>query len=378
MKLLILAGEFPPFRGGIATYAREMAEAAVSLGYEVTVAAPSYGVDQDAHDSTYPFRVLRFDGGESTARGILDKLRWTRRLAAAERFDVVHAADWPFFIPVALSPFRRRSRCLITFHGTEINQMRRKSRAILLDAIGFWKGWALAIANSRFTGEHLLHAFPQQRADRLRAIALGVRPSAMLGTVDRVAARAALGLGEGCFVLMSLGRIVHRKGHHVTVAALALLPAAMREAMIWYVVGPDIDAAYAASVKAAAAASGVRTVFAGGVSDDALESVFMASDVFCVPSVWGKGGEFEGFGLVYVEAGLRGLPSVATTVGGIPDAVIDGETGLLVPPEDPVALAAALVRLWESPALCRQLAAGAIGHARASNWTGIAERTYAA
>jgi glycosyltransferase involved in cell wall biosynthesis len=377
MKLLILAGEFPPFRGGIATYVREMAEAAVGLGYEVTVAAPSYFESRHEADAGYPFRVLRFAGGQNTARGILDKALWTRRLAAAEDFDVVHAADWPFFLPLAVSPFRRRSRCLVTFHGTEINQMRRRSRRVALGLARFWSGWALSVANSRYTAEHLRRTFPRQRADRLRAIPLGVRPPAGLVPLERSAARARLGLADGDFVVLSLGRVVPRKGHHVTVAALARLPAAMRAKTIWYVVGPQIDAAYSAGIEAAAAESGVRAIFAGALPDESLETVFAAADVLCGPSVWGANGEFEGFGLVYLEAALRGLPSIATTVGGIPDAIHDGETGILAPPEDPDAVGQALIGLWQDPARRSRMGEAAKAHARAATWSRVAALTYA-
>lgn len=377
MRLLILAGEFPPFRGGIATYARELADAATGIGYDVTVAAPDYGADQSRNDASYAFRVLRFSGGESTMRGIVDKLRWTRRLARQEQFDVVHAADWTFFLPVALSAFRRNARCLITFHGTEINQMGRKSRRIALKLAQFWNGWALSVANSRFTGAHLLRTFPEHRPDRIRAIPLGVRPPADRSPKSHDQARAELGIANTDFVVLSLGRVVPRKGHHVTVASFALLPEAMRDRLAWYVVGPEVDRDYMARIKAATAASGVRANFTGALSADALEVVFSAADLFCVPSTWGANGEFEGFGLVYVEAGLRGLASVATTVGGIPDAVIDGETGILVSPDDPVALAAALVQLWEDPVLRTTLATAARRHASENSWAKVAALTYA-
>lgn len=378
MKLLILAGEFPPFRGGIATYAREIAEAAADLGHDVTVAAPSYFKDNEEADRTYPFRILRFRGGENTASGIVDKAMWTIKLAASEHFDVVHAADWPFFLPVAVSGFRRRARCLITFHGTEINQMHRRSRRIALALVRFWSGWALSIANSRYTADRLRRVFPEQRADRLRAVPLGVRPPRRLAMIKRSVARADIGLVDGDFVLLSLGRVVPRKGHHVTVAAIGNLPEAMRRQIVWYVVGPEIDQDYAARIKSEAAARGVRAIFAGGLPEDALERAFAAADLLCVPSVWGINGEFEGFGLVYIEAGLRGLPSVATTVGGIPDAVIDGETGILVAPDDPVALAHALARLWEDSALRAKMGAAAMDHACAATWTRVAASTYAA
>ncbi len=69
-----------------------------------------------------------------------------------------------------------------------------------------------------------------------------------------------------------------------------------------------------------------------------------------MPSRWA-----EPFGLVALEAQLAGRPVVASRVGGVPEFVIDGETGLLVPPDDPVALAAALRRLVADPLLARQL-----------------------
>ena len=83
----------------------------------------------------------------------------------------------------------------------------------------------------------------------------------------------------------------------------------------------------------------------------------------------------EAFGLPLAEAMASGLPTVATRVGGMPELVVDGETGLLVPPDDAGALADALVRLLEDPALASRLGAG--GRARAVerfSWDAVAER----
>jgi glycosyltransferase involved in cell wall biosynthesis len=67
----------------------------------------------------------------------------------------------------------------------------------------------------------------------------------------------------------------------------------------------------------------------------------------------------EGFGRVLVEAGCRGRSAVASRVGGVPDLVADGETGLLVPPGDPAALAGALVRVLSDGSLAERLGAAA-------------------
>jgi phosphatidylinositol alpha-1,6-mannosyltransferase len=108
-----------------------------------------------------------------------------------------------------------------------------------------------------------------------------------------------------------------------------------------------------------------------------VERVFAAADFFCLPAVWGRNGEFEGFGLVYVEAGLRGLPAIGTQLGGIPDAVVDGETGLLVPTDDPQALATAIARFVEQPDLRRRMGAAARRYAEGMTWARVAELTYA-
>jgi glycosyltransferase involved in cell wall biosynthesis len=84
--------------------------------------------------------------------------------------------------------------------------------------------------------------------------------------------------------------------------------------------------------------------------------------------------EFEGTPLITLEAAAYGVPFVATRVGGLPQAVRDGETGLLVPPRDPEALAAALAALLRDPARRARMAARAREHARSYALEPVAER----
>ena len=87
-----------------------------------------------------------------------------------------------------------------------------------------------------------------------------------------------------------------------------------------------------------------------------MAPIYAALDIFLMPSLW------EGFGLVLLEAMAQGVPVVGSAVSAIPEVVADGETGLLVPPRDPVALAEALAALLADPA--RRAAMGAAGRAR--------------
>lgn len=150
-------------------------------------------------------------------------------------------------------------------------------------------------------------------------------------------------------IVGSLGRLERQKGFDVLVRALAEL-----EGVTAVVVG---DGAEREALLRLARELGVgERLLMPGRSEEARRWL-TAFDVFTVPS------RAEGLPLVIVEAMLAGLPVVASDVGSIPEAVVDGETGLLVPPEDPAALAAALRRLLESPDAARAM--GERGRARA-------------
>ena len=101
----------------------------------------------------------------------------------------------------------------------------------------------------------------------------------------------------------------------------------------------------------------------------------LASDFFCLTGLPDTTGRVEGFGLVYLEAGAAGLPSIATEVGGVPDAVLADETGILVPPSVE-SISQAIAELAADRGLRAILAAGASAHARALSWERCAATTY--
>ncbi len=116
--------------------------------------------------------------------------------------------------------------------------------------------------------------------------------------------------------------------------------------------------------------------FPGEVADDELPGLYAVADVFAMPcrSRW-AGLEVEGFGIVFMEAAAAGKPSVAGRSGGAAEAVIDGETGLVVDGSDDGAVADALVSLLRDPALAGAM--GRRGRERAVaefDWRAIADR----
>src|SRR5213079_660414 len=111
----------------------------------------------------------------------------------------------------------------------------------------------------------------------------------------------------------------------------------------------------------------------GFLPNDELQRLYARAAVVACPS------RREGFGVACLEAMAHARPVVATAVGGLRDLVVDGETGLVVPPRDPAALRAVLERLLGDRELRRSLGAAARERARESfSWAGVTDATLAA
>jgi glycosyltransferase involved in cell wall biosynthesis len=178
----------------------------------------------------------------------------------------------------------------------------------------------------------------------------------------RVEARARLGLPADAYVVAGVGRFVPIKGFDLLVAALIDVVARVPGAHV-LLIG---DGGERGALEAQAQALGVadRLHITGTVTD--VIGLLAAADVLAAPS------RNEGMGRVLVEAMALGLPVVGARVGGIPDVIVDGECGLLVPPDDPAALAGALVELGRDAAWRAKLGAGARPRAEAFSTTAAA------
>lgn len=180
------------------------------------------------------------------------------------------------------------------------------------------------------------------------------------------------------FRLLSLGRLVPRKGVDLVIRALALLRARGVDDAELEVVGSSGSAAAVdpeiVRLSALAADIGVadRVHFRGQMPRECIPALFRSADaVVCTP--W-----YEPFGIVPLESMACGTPVIAAAVGGLGDTVVHGITGLHVPPQDPEALASALERLLLHPDFGRAL--GAAGRVRVESryaWERVAEQTEA-
>lgn len=373
MKILLLTSEFAPRQGGIGTYAREIAGAATALGARVTVVAPDYAQDNAASDGSLPFKVRRFSGGLHSSRELPAKILLARREIAMDTFDVVHGADWPFFIPVALARGRTRARLLMTVHGTEINETQTPFKRAAIRAARVFGPRTEVIANSDYTKNLFLEKFTADAS--VTAILLGVSRFWFGEAGRRATTRVNHGIADDRIVMVTVARITRRKGHHLALDALAKLPEALRRRMTWLVIGPPGEKDYVDELKDMIGKSDCDVRLLGPLTDVQIRDIYAAADLFCLTAVPESSGRVEGFGLVYLEAAACGLPSVATAMGGVPEAVLDGRTGLTVLPSVE-AVTKAIMQLAQDAASRAAYGARALAHARNLSWERCAAETY--
>jgi glycosyltransferase involved in cell wall biosynthesis len=169
--------------------------------------------------------------------------------------------------------------------------------------------------------------------------------------------------GDGEVRILGVGRLVRKKGFDVLVDALAAL---RRRGIGWraVIVGEDGDAGDDIRRRIAAHALGDRITLRGPLPQMALYDEYRRADVLCLPCRIDEDGDRDGIPNVLVEAMACGVPAITTAVSGIPEVVRDGETGLIVPVDDPVATARAIERLAADRALAARIAEKAAAQVR--------------
>jgi phosphatidyl-myo-inositol dimannoside synthase len=354
-RLLVITPDFPPARGGIQVLAHRLA--AGLKGFETRVLA----LDSPG--------AARFDAASGLA---VRRVRSGRRLGAGRNvvlnaFALVEALRFrphvTLSVHIVASPAAAAvshalgARTVQYFHAKEIAAKPRLAAFAAAEA-------HTVIAVSPYTARLVEGVGPARLAPaRLRLIPPGVDLPSDPGplTADRP-------------TFVTVARLEDRyKGHDVLIRALSLVRAKVPD-VEWIVIG---DGPLRRDLEALARSRGVADSvrFLGAVADEERNSWLRRADLFAMPSRLPAGGlAGEGFGIVYLEAGAYGKPVVAGNVAGAVDAVLDGESGLLVDPADPRAVAEAITRLLLDPELARRLGAAGAERARSFAWPAIAAR----
>jgi phosphatidylinositol alpha-1,6-mannosyltransferase len=263
---------------------------------------------------------------------------------------VVHCGRaQPEGVPAALARIFGGSKFLYWTHGEEVTTARTSKEFAMVMRFVHRRA-AAAIANSKNSARLLVDAGVPE--SQIHVVYPGVDTERFHPGVDGRLVRDQYAPG-GELLLVSVGRLQQRKGHDTALAALR--EARVRMPHVRYLIVGDGDER--ARLEAMTDDYGLRDIvsFAGEVPYEHLPRYFAASDLFVLPNRIVGDHDLEGFGLVFLEAAATGKAVIGGRNGGVPEAVAEDETGLLVEGTDPSELAAAIVRLGESPELRRRL-----------------------
>jgi glycosyltransferase involved in cell wall biosynthesis len=266
-----------------------------------------------------------------------------RALMRRHRPDVVHLHFVNLLsLDVVAAGLNRSVRVVFSEHGSHVPKQRTALRWFALRAArrAFSSMVDRFIAPSNFVKALLVRE--GTGATKVTTIYNGVNLERFRNAPVTDDIRVKYGIGPGALIVVSISQLIPEKGIGYLIDAAAV---ALRQ-------GADVafihlgDGRCAAEYRAKVADLGIanRFIFAGLKNLPEIASILQQSDIFTLPCTWG-----EAFSLVILEAFAAGKPVIATGVGGNVEAVEDGRNGLVVPPGDAGALAAAITALYDSP-----------------------------
>ena len=345
-RVLLVSNDFPPRRGGIQSYLKELVDHLVAAGtHTLTVDAPNWkGADDfdiEARESGYS--VVRHPATlmlpVPSVAGRMRKL--------IDRYDaetVWFGAAAPLALMAPLARDAGAGRVVASTHGHEVGWSMLPLARSALRRIG--TGTDVVTYVSRYTRGRFASAFGSDAA--LEHLPPGVDTDRFApDEVARAELRARYRLGERP-VVVCVSRLVPRKGQDMLIRAMpAIRQRVPGTALVIVGGGP-----YLTSLRRLAHSFGVaeHVVFTEGVPGDELPAHHALADVFAMPCrTRGAGLDVEGLGIVFLEASATGVPVVAGLSGGAPEAVRDGETGVVVDGWDVGAIAASVGELLADP-----------------------------
>lgn len=393
MKVLVIGSVYPRFHEDAEVpWLRTSIAHLKQAGVEIQVLAPAYkGLKSHEIDGVKVNRFRYAPAGweflthEEGAPSKMASKPWLQLLAIPYiisgffkciaicrkfRPDVIHA-HWPFpHAYIALGATKLfRIPLVLNFHGAELLLIRKKKwvKPLLKFAIGQAQA---VFANSSFTAGKI---------KALRNVDVEWSPYGTTLETGEISAEPTQAPHpvNGKFKILFVGRHIERKGICYLIEAAKYLPRDQFEIRI-VGVGDLTDKLKAQAAEVSTTPDAANIIFTGKLSPEALANEYRTANVFTLPAIVDSKGDTEGLGVVLIEAMELGLPVVASNVGGIPDVVVDGVSGVLVPEKNPEALASAYKRLAAEPELQKQLLEGARKRIdECFNWSKIVERQIA-
>lgn len=365
MKVLILAMKYIPASGGSASYAYNMAIGLHRLGHRITVMAPTYS-HRTMDDRTFPFEVKRlvWSGPHFGMFRLLFAALHLGFVYMRLKPDVIWTTSFAGCRVLGLLTFLR-VKFIGTIHGGGIHRRypSKKLSNRFGDFLGlsFMKRAEAIVTISEESKKIFAAKLPYGSIlSKLRLIynSIDFDESKF---VTKESALQKLPHLRNKQVILTVARLVAAKGQDVVIRSLRILKEKHPDA-VYIIVGEGVERpALEKLVKDLQLQD--RVIFAGYVNDEELETYYGVCDLFVMAGRWTPN-FVEGFGLVYIEAGIRGKAVIGTHVGGIPEAIMDNKTGFVIEPENPEALADKISLLLNNDTLRNQMGNFARNHVK--------------
>lgn len=342
MKTLLFTLEYPPFHGGVANYYGNLAK---YWPIEEKLAV----LDNSHNELLSSEKFLNWLPSISALNRKLDK----------DQIDYLLVGQiLPLGTVAYITSFFKKINYAVFLHGMDFALALRTGRKRFISKLILNRADKIICANS-YVKDKLLEFLPDLE-ERVIIINPGIEggvPEISPNDVQEIKNTYHL---EGKKVLLSLGRLVKRKGVDMVIDTIINMPEEETSNLIYFIAGVGPREEYLKNLVPLRFAK--KIIFLGSLSDYDKWMWLKSCDIFIMPSRDIEG-DFEGFGIVYLEANLCGKPVIGGNSGGVKDAVEDEFTGLLVNPENTEEIAKAINRLTNDEVLCEKL--GENGRARA-------------
>ena len=350
MRILVIATDFPPNPGGVALFVHNLCCQLVRRHHNIDVLTRARRGFQD-WDTRQPYRTFRY---HDRAKRFSSRLPISRaiRLHRREQYDAVFVGHFTYThaLGAVLLKLLWGVPYLVLSHGNDLCfPTITTSLDKLLFAPLLRRGASMMLGNSTYTAHWIRKAGYRGPVAILNP---GVDPERFHPSADTEEICRAFNL-DGREVLLTVSRLTPKKN---ILRILRALPTVLQRfpRVVYLIVGSGAEEA---RLREEVSAQGLspHVHFMGHIENEQLPSWYCVSDLFVMPSCESEAGDIETFGISYIEANACGLPVIGGRAGGVLDAVIDGETGVLVDPTDVGEIASAILRLLADPERTRRL-----------------------
>jgi glycosyltransferase involved in cell wall biosynthesis len=355
MKICYVGSVFPRSNDDTEVpWLRKTVSLLIEQGHEITVFVPSFrglkshtidGIkvkrfryfpakwEDLTHDEGGPNKIHKLHYKIITVFYLLSGSIQLALLHRKEKFDILHV-HWPFPHGI-LSTFAmlfHKTKVILNFHGACLLLAQRYPYVRWFLKYFIQKADAV-IVNSSFTGKKVTDIFQRP----IRVIPYGT-------TIEPVSTERKATPGHHIFCV---GRMIERKGFKYLIDAMVQVIREFPDVTLTLAGGGPVRESLLRQVESLQLQNSVN--LPGKVSAEELERLFSQGDMFILPAIIDKNGDTEGLGVVLIEAMTYKMPVIASNVGGIPDVIIPGKSGVLVEQKNPSALADAIIKLFKDP-----------------------------